>query len=75
MKVLIYFTIVLLISINVLKTKKYLLEVAEDNNVENPACKCGIEREGKKTRIVGGTEVDPVRLTFFLTFLVIPKSI
>ena len=65
MKVLIYFTIVFLISINVLKTKKYLIEVAEDKNVENPACKCGIEREGKKTRIVGGTEVDPVRLTFF----------
>ena len=60
MKVLIYLTIVLL-SFNVLKTKKYLIEVAEDNNVENPACKCGIEREGKKTRIVGGTEVDPVR--------------
>ena len=64
MKVLIYLTIVLL-SFNVLKTKKYLIEVAEDKNVENPACKCGIEREGKKTRIVGGTEVDPVRLTFF----------
>ena len=59
MKVLIYFTIVFLISINVLKTKKYLIEV------ENPACKCGIEKEGQRTRIVRGTEVDPVRLTFF----------
>ena len=66
MKVLIYLTIVLL-SFNVLKTKKYLIEVAEDNNVENPACKCGIEKEGQRTRIVRGTEVDPVRLTFFLT--------
>ena len=74
MKVLIYLTIVLL-SFNVLKTKKYLIEVAEDNNVENPACKCGIEKEGQRTRIVRGTEVDPVRSTFFLTLLVIPKSI
>ena len=74
MKVLIYFTSVLL-SFNVLKTKKYLIEVAEDKNVENPACKCGIEKEGQRTRIVRGTEVDPVRSTFFLTLLVIPKSI
>ena len=66
MKVLIYFTSVLL-SFNVLKTKKYLIEVAEDEmadsqKAENPACKCGVERDGRR-RIVGGTEVNHVRYT------------
>ena len=63
MKALIFLTMVLLLSINVLQPKKYLIEVADENKkVENPACKCGVEREGRRTRIVGGTEVNLVRL-------------
>ena len=59
MKALIF---ILILSINVLQPKKYLIEVADENKkVENPACKCGVEREGRRTRIVGGTEVNLVR--------------
>ena len=63
MKALIFLTMVLLLSINVLQPKKYLIEVADENKkVENQACKCGVEMEGRRTRIVGGTEVNLVRL-------------
>ena len=64
MRAHIYLTITLLLSINVIQPKKYLIEVAEDemadsHKVENPACKCGVEREARR-RIVGGTEVNYV---------------
>ena len=66
MKALSFCTFTLLLSINILQSKKYLIELAEDeiadgHKVENPACKCGVEREERK-RIVGGTEVNHVRL-------------
>ena len=66
MKVLIYFTIVFLISINVLQPKKYLIEVAEDEMADsqkagNTDCRCGVEMQERKSRIVGGREVNLVR--------------
>ena len=65
MRALTFCTITLLLSINILQPKKYLIEVAEDEMtdrpiVQHPACQCGVEREGR-TRIIGGTEVNPVR--------------
>ena len=59
MKALIFLTMVLLLSINVLQPKKYLIEVADSPKDENPTCKCGVEREGRG-RIVGGTVVNHV---------------
>ena len=70
MRVHIFCTITLLLSINLLQPKKYLIEVAEDEMADgqkfkNPACKCGVEREEIR-RIVGGTEVNHVRLIYFI---------
>ena len=64
MRALSFCTFTLLLSINILQSKKYLIEVAEDemadgHKVKNPACKCGVEREERK-RIVGGTAVNYV---------------
>ena len=65
MKTLIFFPVIFLF-INVLQPKKYLVEVAEDEMADsqkagNTDCRCGVEMQERKSRIVGGREVNIVR--------------
>ena len=65
MKTLIFFPVIFLF-INVLQSKKYLVVVAEDEMADrqkagNTDCRCGVEMEERKSRIVGGREVNLVR--------------
>ena len=51
MKALIFLTIILLLSINVLQPKKYLIEVAEDQTANSPK----VNHDTEKTSIIGGS--------------------
>ena len=65
MKTQIFFPVIFLF-INVLQSKKYPVEFAEDETADsqkfgNTDCRCGVEMEERKSRIVGGREVNLVR--------------
>ena len=51
MKALIFLTIILLLSINVLQPKKYLIEVAEDLTANSPK----VNYDTEKTSTIGGS--------------------